>query len=307
MLFQSHGICPICNTAGKLWCKTRDWEYRSTADYYSYLKCPSCHTLFLEQLKENSLLNIYPPDYYSYSPGSTGWLFRLKDRWDTRFYKSILRKVSAPNLSVLDVGGGTGQVLDILKYADKRITYTEVVDIDINARELTEKKGHIYTQSSIETYCTEKKFDVILLLNLIEHVGNPDQLIEKAADMLSDNGVIIVKTPNADSLDARLFKNHYWGGLHCPRHWIIFTKGSFRQMVAEKNLHIHNITFTQGAAFWAYSIINWFRKKDIYLKEKPLIESRFFAPISALFAVFDTCRSFFWPTSQMFIILRKRL
>ncbi|MBX3255535.1 MAG: class I SAM-dependent methyltransferase [Chitinophagaceae bacterium] len=305
MLFQSHGICPVCNTPGKHWCTTQDWEYRATTHYYSYLNCPACHTLFLEELKEDNLLNIYPPNYYSFSQKTKKGLFKLKDRLDALFYKSVLKKIPTTGLSVLDVGGGTGNVLDTLKKADKRINYTEIIDIDLNAKEIAEKKGHVYVCTSAETYHTNKKFDIILLLNIIEHISNPARLIQKATDMLTDNGFIIIKTPNAKSLDARLFKNYYWGGLHCPRHWIIFNESSFKLMCSDKKLNIESIRFTQGAAFWAYSIINLFRKQDINLKKKPLLESPFFPFVSIFFAIMDLFRSFFSTTSQMFIILKK--
>lgn len=304
MLFESRGICPVCNTPAGHWCTTQDWEYRSTAEYYSYLKCPSCDTLFLEKLEEDDLLKIYPTNYYSFQ-SSTGTLFQIKNWWDGRFYKTILKQILQKKIAVLDVGGGTGQVLDMLRHADKRVTYTEIVDIDLNAQKLAEKKGHIYIRTSIESYRTDKKFDVILLLNIIEHVEKPGQLIETARDLLSEDGIIIVKTPNSDSLDARLFKNYYWGGLHCPRHWIIFSDRSFRKMIADKNLNISSIKFTQGAAFWCYSTINLFRKKEIRLRKKPLIESILFGPLSIAFVLFDVCRSIFSKTSQMFIILRK--
>lgn len=305
MLFQSHGICPVCSTSGKHWCTTQDWEYRTTAVYYSYLKCPACNTLFLHELEENDLSIIYPPNYYSFSQKPNNKLFKVKDWLDTRFYNAILKKIPQDTLSVLDIGGGTGTVLDTLKKADRRITYTEIVDIDLTAKQLAEEKGHIYNYTTAEAYRTEKKFDVVLLLNIIEHVSNPAQLIEKAKTLLFDHGIIIVKTPNANSLDARLFRKYYWGGLHCPRHWIIFNKDSFVLMCSQIKVNIQKIKYTQGAAFWAYGIINLFRKKDILRKEKPLLESPFFTPFSVFFAIFDTCRSLFSSTSQMFIILRK--
>ncbi len=305
MLFQSQGICPICNTSGKHWCTARDWEYRFATDLYYYLKCPSCHTIFLRELKEDNLSCIYPPNYYSFSQKAGSGIFKLKDKWDTRFYKPVLKNIPSEKLSVLDIGGGTGEVLDTLKKADKRIKYSEIVDINENARSSAEKKGHIYTCSEAELYQTERKFEVILLLNIIEHVRSPRQLIEKAAGLLADHGIIIIKTPNADCIDARLFKSSYWGGLHSPRHWIIFTRVSFRRILTGTNLHIQNIKFTQGGAFWAYSVINLFRKKKIRLRETPLIESSFFPVLSIFFALVDICRSFFSPTAQMFIILKR--
>lgn len=305
MLFQSNGICPVCKSIGELWCITQDWEYRSTKDFYTYLKCPSCKTLFLKELEGNDLRTIYPPNYYSFISKTSNGIFKLKDWWDGSFYKSILKKIAADNLSVLDVGGGTGHVLDTLKKADERISYTEIIDIDKNAQKIAEKKGHVYDCSTIEAYHTEKKFEVILLLNIIEHVANPADLIKKMKLFLSDNGIIIIKTPNADSLDARLFRHQYWGGLHCPRHWIIFTEPSFKNMLNGTGLTLQRIKYTQGAPFWAYSVINIFRKKDINIIKIPLIESPFFSALSIAFACFDICRSFFSRTSQMFIILKK--
>ena len=305
MLFQSNGVCPICNTPGEVWCTTQDWEYRSTTDFYTYIRCLSCHTLFIKEVPQDDLLTIYPPGYYSFSQKAGRSIFKLKNLWDRYFYKSILKKINAASLSVLDVGGGTGEVLDTLKNTDKRITYTEIIDIDKNSKSLAEKKGHIYTHSTIEDYKTNKKFEVILLLNIIEHIGNPAQMIEKAGELLANGGVIIIKTPNSDSLDARLFRNYYWGGLHCPRHWIIFSDQSFRMMIQQSTLTLSKIKFTQGAPFWSYSIINLCRKKDICLTKRPLIEHPFFPAASILFAFIDFGRSYFSKTSQMFIILRK--
>lgn len=295
----------MCNSIGEQWCVTQDWEYRSTKEFYTYLKCPYCKTLFLKELEGDDLRTIYPTNYYSFISKTNDGIFKIKDWWDGIFYRSILSKINSNNLSVLDIGGGTGQVLDTLKKTDERIRYTEIIDIDKSAQKIAEKKGHVYNCSTIEAYHTQRKFEVILLLNIIEHVADPADLIKKSGLFLADNGVIIIKTPNADSLDARIFRNRYWGGLHCPRHWIIFTESSFKNMLNSTGLTIQSIRYTQGAPFWAYSVINIFRKKDITLKKSPLIESPFFPPLSVAFACFDICRSFFSKTSQMFIILKR--
>lgn len=305
MLFETNSNCPVCKTKSVLWCTAMDWEYRSTTKTYTYLKCTFCNTIFIKEVDETNLSVIYPVNYYSFLKKSPGLLFKFKNIWETKFYKPILKKIKSPVISVLDIGGGVGDVLDVLKKADKRISYTEIVDIDKEAKNTATKKGHIYTLSTIEKYETNKKFDVILLLNIIEHVADPFFIINKASEMLSEEGIIIIKTPNADSLDARIFKNHYWGGLHCPRHWIIFSDISFKKMLAPSNLVLNKISFTQGAPFWAYSILQLFSKKDINKKKKPIIHHPLFGIISILFAAFDICRSSFSKTSQMFIILSK--
>ena len=65
----------------------------------------------------------------------------------------------------------------------------------------------------LKNYSPNGTFDVILMLNLIEHVDNPGELLRKAHRLLAPNGIVVVKTPNTDSLDARLFRNRNWGGI----------------------------------------------------------------------------------------------
>ena len=51
------------------------------------------------------------------------------------------------------------------------------------------------------------------MFNLIEHVKN-HRNFKKSFSLLSNHGVVLVKTPNTDSLNFKLFKNRDWGGYH---------------------------------------------------------------------------------------------
>ena len=296
--------CPVCGINGVFWCDAKDWEYNTSVDIYTYLQCPSCLSIYINEIPKDLPL-IYPSNYYSFTKKSNSVIFRLKNWLDFQFYKPILKSLNPQTLSVLDIGGGTGEVADMLKKYDKRVTYTEIVDIDQGAQKIAQDKGHVYSISTIEDFYTEKKFNLILLLNIIEHVANPETLINKVGQMLSPDGVIIIKTPNSDSLDARLFRNHYWGGLHCPRHWVIFSNNSFKKMLFRTNLLIKKIAFTQGAPFWAFSLLQLFGKKKIDQKSKAMVERPLFIVMAIPFAIFDLIRSFFVKTSQMFIVLTK--
>jgi 2-polyprenyl-3-methyl-5-hydroxy-6-metoxy-1,4-benzoquinol methylase len=305
MLFNSDGICPVCQTSGEIWCKTMDWEYRTTDELFTYLRCPKCGTIFVLQVSQDLLSQIYPSNYYSFNQKPERAVFRMKNWIDARFYRKILKQIAGPALSLLDVGGGSGQSLDILRKADRRISYTEIVDINPGAEIAALKKGHQYTLSTIEDFNTEKKYDVILLFNLVEHLANPSGVLQKLEKMLFPGGKIILKTPNAESWDARIFQNAYWGGLHTPRHWIIFSDFSFRKMIQTTGLTIEKMAFTQGATFWTFSLLQVFRAKNIQLKKKPLIEHVLFSPLCVFFATLDKLRGAFSKTSQMFIVLSK--
>ena len=123
--------------------------------------------------------------------------------------------------------------------------------------------------------------------------------------MLAPGGIILIKTPNTESWDARLFRKSYWGGLHCPRHWIIFSEKSFRLLVSKTKLSVSSLRYTQGGVFWAFSIIIYLHRKKILkvTRDRPVIFHPLFPLISSFFAAFDFIRRPLAKTSQMFIVL----
>jgi 2-polyprenyl-3-methyl-5-hydroxy-6-metoxy-1,4-benzoquinol methylase len=308
-MISSPGYCPVCkNKQVSHWSTAFDYEYFSTPESFDYFQCNHCEAIFIHPVPIEKLKQIYPPNYYSFVKSSKNPVAQVKEWMDKQFFKKIFRKIKSPALNVLDAGGGTGWLLSNLKKAEPRIQFTQVVDIDENAGHQATAAGHSYFEGRIEEFTTEKKFHVILLLNLIEHVEDPLSVIQKAGMLLADDGVIVIKTPNTVSWDARLYRKSYWGGLHCPRHWIIFSEKSFRFLLANTSLCVKKLRYTQGAPFWAFSIIAaWYRKKWIHISaKKPIIFHWSFAPLSAFFALFDFIRRPFAKTSQMFIILGKK-
>ena len=276
-------------------------------DEFTYYGCADCKTIFIHPIPVDQLKRIYPANYYSFANKPKNLVVRLKEWLDKRFFKKILNQFPPQPINVLDVGGGTGWMLDVLKKTDKRIGITQIVDIDHKAKSIAEEKGHAYFEGTIETFTTEKLFQLILMLNLVEHVADPLAVLQKAGSLLAPGGIIVIKTPNTVSWDARLYKRSYWGGLHCPRHWVIFSEKSFRILLRSTQLKIKKLEYTQGAPFWAFSIISALHRKRIVhvSAKKPIIFHWLFAPLSAVFALFDFARKPFAKTSQMFIVLGK--
>lgn len=285
----------------------KDYEYFAVEDEFTYYGCANCNTIFIHPVPVEQLKKIYPSNYYSFVNKPKNSVVRLKEWLDKRFFKKVLKQLSAQQINVLDVGGGTGWMLDVMKKTDKRIGLTQIVDIDTQAKNIAEEKGHTYFEGMIETFTTDKRFHLILMLNLVEHVADPLAVLQKAESLLAPGGIIVIKTPNTVSWDARLYKKSYWGGLHCPRHWTIFSEKSFRILLQSTGLKIKTLQYTQGAPFWAFSIMaSLSRKKIIRTSAKrPIIFHWLFAPLSAVFAVFDFARKPFVKTSQMFILLGK--
>jgi SAM-dependent methyltransferase len=298
--------CPVCKLSNiVLWSEAKDYEYFSVDGTFNYYQCKDCLSIFIDPVPVDLLKQIYPPNYYSFAHQSKGIVVRLKEWLDKKFFKKILNQLPGDKINVLDIGGGTGWMPDLLKTIDRRISLTQIVDIDARAKTIAEANGHAYFEGTIESFNTGQRFDLILMLNLVEHVADPLAVMQKAGSLLAPGGMIVIKTPNTDSWDARLFHHGYWGGLHCPRHWIIFSSKSFRVLLANTSLQIKRLRYTQGAPFWAFSIIAaLYRKRMVHVSSsKPIIFHWLFAPLSGFFAIVDFLRRPFAKTSQLFIIL----
>lgn len=300
--------CPACGSAvGARYGSFHDEEYFTPGGPYDYWQCGDCGSLYLHPLPVQRLSEIYPANYYSYGDEGGGLLGGIKSRLDARWLGACLSDIEGPELAVLDVGGGRGWMLDLIRRVDPRVRHTEIVDLDERAGELARSAGHAYSCERVETFGSPRRYHLILLLNLIEHVESPRQVLARLGRMLTPGGRMLVKTPNYDALDARLFRATYWAGLHVPRHWTVFRRESFERCVEGSGLAIERLSFTQGGAFWAASILAaWNRRGLARLSaERPAVAHPAFPALAGLTAAFDYLRMPFARTSQMFIVLRR--
>ena len=155
------------------WAQAHDVEYHSVPDTFSYLRCKSCQTLSIHPVPTSRLREIYPPNYYSFQGTGRSLADRVKQALDRRFFRGLLRRVPGQPLAALDVGGGAGHQLSVLRAADPRVTRTTVVDFDAGAESLAQRAGHGFISGRIEDARISDRYDVALLLNLIEHVAEP--------------------------------------------------------------------------------------------------------------------------------------
>src|SRR5688572_20315898 len=103
--------CPVCKQKNiESWSVAKDYEYFTSTDTFHYYGCHDCQTIFIHPIPIDQLKIIYPSNYYSFSDTKKNIVVRLKEWLDKRFFKKILRQVDAPEINVLDIGGGTGWI-----------------------------------------------------------------------------------------------------------------------------------------------------------------------------------------------------
>tara|TARA_R110001592_G_scaffold363389_1_gene686904 strand:- start:27256 stop:28020 length:765 start_codon:yes stop_codon:yes gene_type:complete len=83
----------------------------------------------------------------------------------------------------------------------------------------------------------KKKFDVITLFHVLEHVHKLNKTIDILLNRLKKRGTLFIAVPNRDSLDAQTFKEN-WAALDVPRHLYHFNPSSMEFFTAKHNCRI---------------------------------------------------------------------
>ena len=164
-----------------------------------------------------------------------------KDSLFDKVYQSVknitlkrkLKLINSFNLTtktILDVGAGTGDFLKVCKNNSWEVLGTEP---NLNARKIAEQKGVLIREdlSKLNT----KKFDVITLWHVLEHVENLQDYIKSLKGLLKNNGRIIVAVPNFKSFDANYYKD-IWAAFDVPRHLWHFSQTSIAKLFETENM-----------------------------------------------------------------------
>jgi len=108
--------------------------------------------------------------------------------------------------SILDLGSGSGEAALSLS---KHFNVKEVYCIDVNEKDLAEceLKGFRCHKADLEKCVLpypDKFFDIIIMLEVLEHLGNPSKALNEAYRTLKNNSYIIITTPNLVSWRNRI-------------------------------------------------------------------------------------------------------
>jgi 2-polyprenyl-6-hydroxyphenyl methylase/3-demethylubiquinone-9 3-methyltransferase len=107
---------------------------------------------------------------------------------------------SAKNLQVIDVGSGGGLVAEAMKKAGHKVTGLDANSHNVRAATEHAKRSGLkidYKNITVEEHIKSgKKYDVVLCLEVIEHVANPEIFVRNVSCLLEKGGVLIFSTIN---------------------------------------------------------------------------------------------------------------
>jgi 2-polyprenyl-3-methyl-5-hydroxy-6-metoxy-1,4-benzoquinol methylase len=258
--------CCICNTDDAAFAGSGDdFEYKTSADNFTALKCNLCSLVYLNPRPAlTEFEKIYPANYHAFdfSEKDFGVIYKVRSWLEAKRLLGWCKGLPV-DARILDVGCGDGFHLSLLKKYGQQNWLPEGIDMDSRAIEMAKKSGLTVHQGTVETSgLSANKYDLAFTVQTIEHVENPPKLLLGITRLLKPGGKLIIVTDNTGSLDFSLFKKHYWGGYHFPRHWNLFNKKSISKLAEKTGLEVISVETQVSPVNWVYTIHNYLVSKN---------------------------------------------
>jgi 2-polyprenyl-3-methyl-5-hydroxy-6-metoxy-1,4-benzoquinol methylase len=202
--------CPVCGE--------QEFKHFCTVDRIGLkvqsVMCTRCPTLYSrKRLDELSLAVFYSTFYREMYTGSsvpTASWFEEQVSSGRRILNQLAELgVTRQELSgkrILEVGCGSGGIL---------IPFTEIgaevvgIDFDDTYMVAGRNRGLNLIDRSIYEFQSDKKFDLIILKDVLEHLPDLDLVLQKLKSLLSEAGKVYIQVPTFEGLEFLGYKNDY--------------------------------------------------------------------------------------------------
>jgi 2-polyprenyl-3-methyl-5-hydroxy-6-metoxy-1,4-benzoquinol methylase len=181
---------------------------------FTFVKCSSCFSIYMNPGPTNEMVQ----EFYENSSNYSYWSREIypKTRESRRatihrdrafFVENARERFSKLNVfqKVLEIGSGTGDTLSVLRETTKDSILTYAVEPNKSMQGALQENKVTVVGSLLEI--NNLTFDVIMAFEVIEHFLSPDDFFDLYCPLLVQDGLIVLSTPNAHSLEVQLLKD----------------------------------------------------------------------------------------------------
>src|ERR1700722_9107680 len=235
--------CPVCNSLDfrSIYDGARD---PITLDSFRVAKCAVCGAAFTTP-RPASLDRYYPSHYRAYGALVTRVLSFLHGLRVSRW-----TRLKPGGASVLEVGCGPGLMLATFRRRGWRVFGIERNEAAAETARQSLVPNAIAT--SITDLPPDTCFDLIILFQVLEHIGEPVKLLRECASRLAPGGLLIANVPNFASWQSR-FSGSKWLHLDVPRHLVHYTPESIAETFERAGLTLSALSFKS----WEHDPYGW--------------------------------------------------
>jgi SAM-dependent methyltransferase len=223
-------------------------------------RCDSCQSMFRHPvLPSSAYLRLYADGAEDEWRADCG-------RQDLAIIRRIIAEKPRPS-GVLDVGCGAGDFLLTLPANMARYG----VEPSVAASAAARKRGMSILAPTLDDLPPEAAFDVITIIDVIEHVADPRALLDAALPHLSPGGSLIIATGDAgNALWRRVFRSRFWYSSF-PEHITFPSLNYFHIWHEGKGLHAPEAKKLKYRRMPLWKTAIYFASQVVYLASPSLL------------------------------------
>lgn len=226
-------ICPVCLSESQI--------SLGVKNNFALLRCKKCQTVFAEHSviaddTKEEVKELYD-HYYDFAE------FKLSPATEFSLQKFVssfeaFRKTG----KLVDIGFGEGGLLSV---AEKKLWQCFGTELSPQSLKYGNERGWTVSNDALNDEKFEKNsFDVVTMIELIEHVPNPDSFLETAFTLLRPGGLLFITTPNTKSINQK-FLGIDWSIVSPPEHITIWSPFGMKKALTRNGFLINKIR-TEG-------------------------------------------------------------
>lgn len=234
---------------------------------FAVVECQSCSFMFIPPYYRKSI------DYHNYKDENVANAVRAGNNWVKierhKLRYDLIKKYKAPGSSLFDLGAGWGHFM----LAGQQLGY-KVYGIEIS------EQPYLYSKNDLKLPVDHmdffdmdesKKFDVVTMWDVLEHIDKADTFVEKCASVTAMNGYLVLQVPQIDSYFAKKYKDD-WKMMGLD-HVNYFGKKTITQLLEKYGYQVETIKSSfEIKLFIMYTILPFIKrfkkKKKVTLYEE---------------------------------------
>lgn len=258
-LTEEGTVCPGCTN---LVHEVR-YEVCSSEESRNLYRCGVCSLMFFRPLFEKTVLAMDSVDDAELFGNNV--LKALHEKIIiSREIKTVRKILGTDRISVLDVGCGTGWISNIWKSHGADVTGLEASVVRADVAE--ERYGIPVFRGYVEDFQTDRKFDLVILRHVVEHLEQPGHVLSMLREVLADDGLILIIVPNIDCIGRFLFGTNWTWVL--PWHCNFFNPKSLQMLLKYAGFDPEKLYQTASPLWYPESLFRFLPDPGGRLRDK---------------------------------------
>lgn len=264
--------CPFCKNPGA----SPRFRFADSSIH----RCPQCGLMFLHpRPSTESLKEVYTDTYFS-NPDLTrpdvetlyGYVDYMSERINKQYgyqrvveaTKDMLSPQGAGKPRWLDIGCGLGYLLDVA--FDNGFDVTGIEFNEYAVRHIRSRYRYPVHCGTVHDAELAGKFDVVSMMDVIEHLRDPFADLARIRGLVSERGVLVLLTMDCDSPVSRLLGKRFEELRRIREHLFFFSRRSIVPILRQHGFTVEGIS-SMGHTFRLGFLLNRLRVYSPALSE----------------------------------------